>query len=361
MRVLYINLTEKISGGEKSLLYYLAELKHRIVPIVVCPKKGPLTEQLESLGIKYYTFPIHLLSKYNPFPFLFSLFKLIDVILKEQVTIIHANGMSANQITVIAAKLTRRYVILHLQNFVEKEYFYKYLFFCADRIIVPSAIVQKSLLKYLKKKNKSIVMRHAVPLLNFAPKKFYIHDELKIPHSTKIVALIGLIEERKGHEYFIRAAEKIKIKAHFIIVGDSLFTDDTYKKTMMNLVHTLKLSNVSFLGHRTNIPAILNDVDVVVVPSLNEPLGLIVLEAGAMSIPVVGFDCGGIPEMIEDGKTGFLVPERNNEKLAEKISMLLRNNSMRKKIGLAARDKVRREFNVEKNVERILAVYGECI
>ena len=69
MKVLYINFTEKVSGGETSLLYYLEELKKEITPVVLSPKKGEFSERLNALYIKNYTFSLNFLSKRNPVPF----------------------------------------------------------------------------------------------------------------------------------------------------------------------------------------------------------------------------------------------------------------------------------------------------
>ena len=81
MNVLYINFADKVSGGETSLLYYLAELKKYVNPVVVSPRKGDFSNRLSAAGIKNYTFPLNLLSKKNPLPFLITIYNLVRLIM----------------------------------------------------------------------------------------------------------------------------------------------------------------------------------------------------------------------------------------------------------------------------------------
>ena len=359
MNILYINFTDKVSGGETSLLYYLAELKKYVNPVVVSPKKGDFSNRLDAAGIKNYTFPLDLLSKKNPLLFLRTVYCLVRLIIREKIDIIHANGTPSNQSGAIASVITGRPLILHVQNFVEEKYYSKYFFRLTKKFIVLSQSVINHFPNSEKNKNKIVLLHHAVPKINNNKKSRFLHDELRINRNKKLVAVIGLLEERKGHEYFIRAAKLVKNNACYLIVGDALFTDDEYKNRIKKLVKDLNLSNVYFLGYRKDIHKILNEIDILVVPSINEPLGVIVLEAASVSVPAIVFNSGALPEMIENRKTGFIVQEKDYIELAKRIDLLLQNDKLRKDTGKNARKKIEEEFSIEDNSKKILNIYRE--
>jgi glycosyltransferase involved in cell wall biosynthesis len=101
--------------------------------------------------------------------------------------------------------------------------------------------------------------------------------------------------------------------------------------------------------------------DVIVMPSLREGLPYVLLEALALARPVVGTPVGGIPEVVKHGETGFLVPPKDSESLAEAVIQILRNPKEAAKLGERGRELVSREFNVETMVRKTAAVYTEVL
>jgi len=104
-------------------------------------------------------------------------------------------------------------------------------------------------------------------------------------------------------------------------------------------------------------PTILPVFDVCVVPSRQEGLGLSVMEAQSSGIAVVASNVGGIPTLIQDGKTGLLVEPENKEKLAEAVIKLLINKKRAKQMGLEARSFIQANFSVDKMIDKTLTVY----
>jgi glycosyltransferase involved in cell wall biosynthesis len=118
---------------------------------------------------------------------------------------------------------------------------------------------------------------------------------------------------------------------------------------------------VVFTGRREDVPAVTAALDVAVLPSYREAQGLSVLEALAMSRPVVASNVGGIPEMISDGVTGLLVPPRDPDALAAAIVRLLRDHSLADILGRAGHDLVHRRFCLEQMIGSIEDIYDDAV
>jgi glycosyltransferase involved in cell wall biosynthesis len=114
---------------------------------------------------------------------------------------------------------------------------------------------------------------------------------------------------------------------------------------------------VRFLGWRRDIGAVMRTWDIFVLASLDEGLGMAVLDAMAEGLPVVGTAVGGIPELIEDGRTGFLVPPRDHEALARQLRRLISEPERRRALGAAGRERVRSLFSADQMVTQIQAIY----
>ena len=117
--------------------------------------------------------------------------------------------------------------------------------------------------------------------------------------------------------------------------------------------------NVKFLGFREDVPSLLRAMDVFLLPSLSEGLPLSVLEALALQKPVVASDVGGIPEVVEDGITGYLVPPKNPQALADKILLLLRNPQLAAEFGKEGRKSVEQAFSLEHMIQEYQSLYEE--
>src|SRR5207247_11054153 len=116
---------------------------------------------------------------------------------------------------------------------------------------------------------------------------------------------------------------------------------------------------VVFAGYRADVPAVLDEVDVVVLPSSVEGMPLVLLEAMAHRRPVVATPVGGTPEVVVDGETGLLVPPRDPRALADAIRRLLDDPDLAKRLGDAGRRRVELHFSLEAMNRRILELYDE--
>jgi glycosyltransferase involved in cell wall biosynthesis len=185
-----------------------------------------------------------------------------------------------------------------------------------------------------------------------------LRDEYGMEPGSQIVGVVARLEPEKGHQTLIEAWPDVLKKvpgAYLLIVGEGSRRD-----YLEQLAAAHKVAHrVVFAGRRDDVPAVTAALDVAVLPSWREAQGLSVLEAMALSRPVVASDVGGIPEMIEDGVTGLLVEHDNPTALAAAIVRLLTDHVFADTIARAGHDLVHDRFCIELMVKAIEEIYDE--
>ena len=184
-----------------------------------------------------------------------------------------------------------------------------------------------------------------------------VHAELWLPHHAPLVGSIGALVPHKGHHDFVEAAALALHEipdTRFVILGEG-----ELRQTLEHQVRHLRLEKHVFLaGFRADALSFLKAFDVFVMSSVTEGLGTSLLDAMACEKAIVATRVGGIPEVVVDGETGFLVPARSPRALAQGIVTLLRNETLRRACGQAGRTRVLARFTVERMVRETLEVYG---
>ena len=159
-----------------------------------------------------------------------------------------------------------------------------------------------------------------------------------------VVGMIGRLESIKGFEYFIDSAAIISREipqARFLIVGEGSLHDKLAVRA-----RDLNIGDkVFFTGWREDIPEILSILDLLALASLNEAVGRVILEAGAVGKPSVATEVGGVPEIIKNNTTGILVPPRDPDAMAQAVISLLKDEAKRSEMGRAAKEWVRDNIN----------------
>ena len=174
-----------------------------------------------------------------------------------------------------------------------------------------------------------------------------------------LIGAVANLFPRKGYEYLLEALADVRKAVpdvHCVIVGEG---DEGYHKQLLNLVRVRDLNSVvTFAGFQSNVMEYMADFDVVVLPSILEGFGIVLLEAMAMGKPVVASRVGGIPEAVEDGVTGILVPPAHSRKLAEALVILLEDAKLRQSMGEAGRARVETLFSLERTIKEIEGCYN---
>jgi glycosyltransferase involved in cell wall biosynthesis len=191
-------------------------------------------------------------------------------------------------------------------------------------------------------------------------------DGFGIGASAPCFGIVGMLLEWKGHRTFLKAAERVLKRipnAYALIVGEAPGSNATYEGELIALARELGIRDrVVFTGFRSDIPEVMALMDVVVHASVQpEPFGRVIAEAMALGKPVVASDAGGPREIIEHGRTGFLVPPGDDEKLADTIVGLLKDRALAQRVGEEAYREAIRRFSAELQAELIQDVYTDVL
>lgn len=225
----------------------------------------------------------------------------------------------------------------------------------ADKILSTSKIMKEEAKRYTQK--EIIVTPFGIDKDKFRPGKtnsLFKADDI-------VIGTIKTLETRYGIEYLIRAFYKVKKKfpqrsLKLLIVGKG-----TQKGYLERIVKELDLEGdtifTGFINH-DNVEYYHNMLDVYVAMSLEESFGVAVLEASACGKAVVVSNVGGLPEVVDDGKSGFIVEAKNSEVLVEALSKLICNPVLRTEMGKKGREKVISEYNWEESVKKMISVYN---
>jgi glycosyltransferase involved in cell wall biosynthesis len=185
-----------------------------------------------------------------------------------------------------------------------------------------------------------------------------LHEEYGMAEGSPIVGVVGRLELEKGHPTLLEAWPHVLRQvpdAYLVIVGEGSRLDALHEIARdMGILH-----RVVFTGRRDDIPAVTAAFDIAVLPAYREAQGLTILEAMALSRPVVASNVGGIPEMITHERTGLLVPPHDPQALAAAVVRLLLDHQLSDTIGRAGHDLVHDRFSIEVMVAAVQALYDE--
>lgn len=232
---------------------------------------------------------------------------------------------------------------------------------CSDAVICVSNNIKQAVVGWpLIPANQLKVVYNGVSAPQFLSKKA-AQSKLQLPRDTHdvIIGTIGELRPLKGHSHLISSVANIRDKhdIHLGIIGDG-----DYKGTLEEQVATHNLENtVSLLGHQDNAARYLHAFDIFVLPSLSEALGYALIEAGFAGLPAIASDVGGIPEVIDDNKSGILVPPGNTEALTNALNRLISDPELQDTLGRNLRKKVHDTFTQEKMVANTTVMYESLL
>jgi glycosyltransferase involved in cell wall biosynthesis len=266
----------------------------------------------------------------------YNLLRIARIIRSNEIDLVHVDGVS-NIVPALAARLTGRPVVWLYNDYLPptlQRILLPLVTALANLMLVQGEILRQSLtVGRPALRDKTVVLNSAVDTRRFTVKegtpalRRTVRQELGIPDHCPVVGTVRNVNPLKGFTYFLEAAGRIKKKTEsvkFLIVGRKLDTDGGYWDQLQRLTARLGLEgDVIYTGFRDDIPVVLSALDVFVLASLQESCPVALLEAMAMKTPVVATDVGAVREMVEHGRTGFVVPPANAEALAEAVLTLL--------------------------------------
>jgi glycosyltransferase involved in cell wall biosynthesis len=184
-----------------------------------------------------------------------------------------------------------------------------------------------------------------------------VRGELGLPAETFIAAIVGSLEERKGHRTAFRAIARLPERAHLLVVGSGEMEGE-YRREVSGLGLG---GRVHFAGYRDDVETILRGIDALILPSEIDATPYAAIEAMAAGLPVVASRIYGIPELVEDGITGILVPPGSIEECARAIAKLIDDPVRARRMGESGRMRFLERFTIERSVAETAAIYRDVL
>jgi len=290
--------------------------------------------------------------------------RVAELVRRERISLIHAAGMKATLAARIAAGLVRARVLIHSHDLLRLPRTVR----CAHRtfaraddsgIGVSVAARQLVIDDYGVRPARARVIHNGIDVQKFGRPDNGARDrlraELELPEGVCAIAMIARMHPIKGHRAMLHIMARVVARnpdAVVVMAGDG-----PERRACEALAAKLGLErSVRFLGARDDVPNLLAACEIVVVPSESEGLSLAAVEALAAGRPVVGFAGGGLSDVIEEGKTGFLVPHGDLDAFAARINMLIAHPEMRAAFGERALVAARR-FALDTHVDELIDCY----
>ncbi|MBI2053773.1 MAG: glycosyltransferase [Candidatus Staskawiczbacteria bacterium] len=362
------------------LLNHLKFLKEQGYDVYGVCSQGRWVKEMESAGIKVKTISIK--RKISPISDIFAFLKMFFYFKKEKFDIVHTHTSKPAFFGQIAARLALVPIVVntvHGFDFSGEDPFLKRSFFIflhkmaaknSDIILsVSRKIIDDSVKLGICKKDKIKYLGDGIDLLRFDPSKFSKHfigrkkKQLGIGSEKRVIGIVARMVAEKGYLDLFSAFKIVSKQfpsALLLAIGQEepekrdAITKNVIKKRGME-------NNTLFLGERTDMEELYAVMDVFVLPSHREGLGLATVEASSMEKPVIVTDTGGCPETVENGKTGILVSVKSPEEIARAIIYLFSNKETAEQMGRAGREKVLKEFDEKLVFDRIKKEYDRLI
>lgn len=367
-RILVTNLTGSIGGAERSLLLMVKKLRNQFDMNVACPNSGPLSAELSSMQIQWYKLPSPTKHSYSsPLSLWYwfkTTFRLIKIILKTKPDIIHANSFYAGPASIIASILTRKKLLAHDRDLADFGYLSKLLARSCKKIIAVSYSVRNALVAEGVNPDKIEVIYNGVD--NDLPLNLNNTSKTNHNKSDFVFAHVGQFVPWKNHILFLKAAVLVgqnMTNARFLIIGDNISgRDNAYKNSILNYAKNCPIADrIEFLGWQENIDELWRQIDCLVHTAEREPFGRVIIEAMANKIPVVAVDSCGPGEIIQNGKTGILVPADNAKLLCETMLKIAGDKKFADELANAGFECAVSEFTCEQTAGHIKDIYNEVL
>ena len=360
VKVFFLDRTLKIGGAERVLRTLVESFdRRRVEPVLaLIYEPGQLANGLEKLGVHVYCNLAR--SKVDPR----LLPALVRIIRRERPDIIYTCNypitMLYGRVAGLLAGVRTHVVALHSIGYIKRPRWRALNLRMMKPFISRLVAVSEGQKRYYCATHgippaKIEVIHVGIDIGRFSPDS---HDrsakaELSIPEDAYVVGILAVLRPEKNHEMFLQAAKQLLTQRrgiYFMIVGDG-----PERRRLEELARQLGISDyVRFTGARSDVPRMLRAFDISVLCSTNivETFPQALLEAMAMELPVVSTNVGSVGEVVVDGVTGMLVPEKDTEALADRILRLLDQPDLAREMGRAGRRRVKELFSKEVMVKR---------
>jgi glycosyltransferase involved in cell wall biosynthesis len=363
MNILYLTNHLNIGGITSYVLSLAKGFKERGHNIYVGSSGGELLPEFIKQGITFIPLPIRTKSEVSP-KIAFSLFKVLGKLKQYQIDIVHTNSRTTQVLGCLINIFSHKRHISTCHGFFKKRLSRKIFACWGEMVIAISEPVKEHLMKDFQVAAEKIRLIHS----GIDVSKFRVQSAEQRAQKRKdlglgagpVIGIIARLSDVKGHIYLIEAMPSVLNKipqAQLLIVGEGKM-----KEELLALTKRLGIeNNVYFIPRMEDTAGALSIMDVFVMSSLKEGLGLGLMEAMAAGLAVVGSAVGGIKSLIQDGYNGLLVEPANSKQLSCAILELLQDKTKAQSLGGQAGIFIRQNFSQEKMVLETEKAYLECL
>ena len=361
MKIVHLVLGGEVAGGQIVALRLARAARERgHEAAFVSPSPGPFLGRVEADGMAAHVVPIAGALDLG------AVLRLRALLRRERADLLHTHGhFSVNVVGRAAARLAGRPVIshMHIENAFRPGPAARAAQVALDNatarlcasIVAVSDATREALLAQGYPAARTVTIHNGIePAEPVAP------AELDVPHGAPLLLEVARLCDVKGQRELIRALARLeRHDAVALLAGEDLEAGGAFRRGLEREAAELGVADrVRFLGHRDDVPALIEAADLFVLPSWVEGLPLGVLDAMARGKPVVAAAAGGTPELVADGETGLLVPPRDADALARALDELLSDPARARRLGEAGRERALAEFSAGAAAEQVLRLYA---
>jgi len=353
MKIFHIDSEKTFRGGQQQILYLLEGLrKYDVENILICPGKSPFFQRHS--GVKKE--PVAMRSEFD----VFSAIKIAKLINAGKPDILHCHSAHALSAGILARFFSKHKPKIIAARRVDFRIKSRRKYLCVDKIITVSKAIKSILLEDGIPEGRIEVVYSGIDPGRFnSTKADYLKKEFNVSEKDFIVGNVAALTLQKDHKTLLDAISLLvpqNSNLKFFIIGEGVLHNGLVK-----LSKKLGISkNIIFTGFRNDVTNFYPLFRIFTASPAWEGLGTSILDAMLSGVPVVATAVGGIPEIIEAGVDGFLVPPRNPRKMSEKISALVKDTALREKFSQNGRKKVMK-FSVEKMVSETFGIYRKLV
>jgi len=362
MNVLFVHYGDDwIAGSEVALLELMRELARKgVAPFLWCNAPSMQRAAEESgIAVRRDDFAYYFdysSPPFSPGAYLRLVKKASALIAESGAQIVHCNSAAPAQWMSLACRQMNVPWLINMHSPYLKRSRYVLGMHLADEVAAVASAISRPLLEDGMEADRiSIVHNGFDEKALLQGEAMMLRAQLQIPANAVVAAIAGSLIRRKGHDILFAAMRQMPPGLqpfHLLVIGDGPERHAFETSAAGMPVH--------FLGHRTDLGAILRDAtDFLVAPSRQEAFGRVILEAAFAGRPAIGANVDGIPEAILDRVTGILVPAESPAALAEAMTRVIADAPMRARMGLAAQKRARAEFTIAKSADDMMRRYRE--